>query len=99
MITGQDILDFGFEEQVYSTTNKQVYKLDLDKSEKYKQYDAHNEIIVEVEESDDNPHKIYSKLKVGPSYGVFTKSWLGTLVDKNALEEQLAIIVRWNLTH
>ena len=99
MITGQDILDFGFEEQAYSTVDKQVYKLDLDKSEKYKQYDAHNEIIVEVEESDDNPHKIYSKLKVGPSYGVFTKSWMGTLVDKNALEEQLAIIVRWNLTH
>ena len=99
MITEQDILDFGFEEQAYSTVDKQVYKLDLDKSEKYKQYDAHNEIIVEVEESDDNPHKIYSKLKVGPSYGVFTKSWLGTLVDKNALEEQLAIIVRWNLTH
>ena len=99
MITGQDILDFGFEEQVYSTTNKQVYKLDLDKSEKYKQYDAHNEIIVEVEESDDNPHKIYSKLKVGPSYGVFTKSWMGTLADKNALEEQLSIIIRWNLTH
>ena len=99
MITGQDILDFGFEEQVYSTVDKQVYKLDLDKSEKYKQYDVHNEIIVEVEESDDNPHKIYSKLKVGPSYGVFTKSWMGTLADKNALEEQLSIIIRWNLTH
>ena len=99
MITGQDILDFGFEEQEYSTVDKQVYKLDLDKSEKYKQYDAHNEIIVEVEESDDNPHKIYSKLKVGPSYGVFTKSWMGTLADKNALEEQLSIIIRWNLTH
>jgi len=99
MITEQDILDFGFEKEVYSTTTRQVYKLDLDRSEKYKQYDAHTEIIIEVEESEDNPHKIFSKLKVGPSYGVFTKSWIGTLVDKDALEEQLTTIVRWNLTH
>lgn len=99
MIIEQDILDLGFERQSYSTDLKQVYKLDLDRSEKYKQYDAHIELLIEVEESDDNPHKIYSKLKVGPSYGVFTKSWLGTLVDKDTLEEQLTAIIRWNLTH
>ena len=99
MIIEQDILDFGFEKEVYSTNLKQVYKLDLDRSEKYKQYDAHIELLIEVEEGEDNPHKIFSKLKVGPSYGVFTKSWIGTLVDKDSLEEQLTTIVRWNLTH
>jgi hypothetical protein len=99
MITEQNILDFGFEKQSYSTGSKQVYKLDLNRSEKYKQYDAHIELLIEVEESEDNPHKIFSKLKVGPSYGVFTKSWMGTLADKDALEEQLSIIIRWNLTH
>jgi hypothetical protein len=99
MITEQNILDFGFEKQSYSTGPKQVYKLDLDRSEKYKQYDAHIELLIEVEESEDNPHKIFSKLKVGPSYGVFTKSWMGTLSDKGALEEKLTTIIRWNLTH
>lgn len=99
MITEQDILDFGFEKEVYSTTIRQVYKLDLDRSEKYKQYDTHTEIMIEVEEGEDNPHKIFSKLKVGPSYGVFTKSWMGTLADKGALEEKLTTIIRWNLTH
>ena len=99
MITEQNILDLGFEKQSYSTSSKQAYKLDLDRSEKYKQYDAHIELLIEVEESEDNPHKIFSKLKVGPSYGVFTKSWMGTLSDKGALEEKLTTIIRWNLTH
>ena len=63
MVAEQDILGLGFERQSYSTDLKQVYKLDLDRSEKYKQYDAHIELLIEVEESEDNPHKIFSKLR------------------------------------
>jgi hypothetical protein len=99
MITEQDILDSGFERLDYSTDLIQYYILDIVRSKKYKAYDAHTEVIIEIESAEENPNRIFSKLKLGQHFGTSTKAWIGTLEDKEDLDAKLQSILYWNLTH
>lgn len=99
MITEQDILDMGFEKLDYSTDSEQYYLFDISRSERFGQYDAHNEYILEVDATNANPHKLQSTLKLGQHFGVETNSWHGTFTDADHLYNIIEAMIKWDLKH
>jgi len=99
MLTEQDILDTGFEKLDYSTDDIQYYLLDVSRSARYQQYDAHNEYILEVNIAASNPHKLQSTLKLAQSFGTNTNSWHGTFTNAAHLYDILSAMLTWDLKH
>lgn len=99
MITEPEILDIGFTKLDYSTDDIQYYMIDISRVERYKQYDAHNEYLLTVENTAANKHKLQAYLALAQSFKAYTNGYDTNFKNIGELQAVLEKMIIWDLTH